>query len=213
MTSSCVYEPGRIDQSPWLGCQCRSTTCPHRQRHHYTDIIMSLMASQITSLPIVYSPVCSGTDQRKHQSSASLAFVRGINRWPVKSPHKRPVTLKMFSFDDAIMIGREVSSWPHDIRFTLPMGPVGGKLHYMVASSRFADDVKKEKLLFAWKSPKRTFSWAIASFHLSFSRKLKPYWILSVRKYSRFAESQDFSNVDQRRVMPCKRFVSVYYNC
>ena len=47
---------------------------------HYDDIIMSAMASQITSLTIVYSAVYSGVDQRKHQSSASLAFVRGIHR-------------------------------------------------------------------------------------------------------------------------------------
>ena len=46
----------------------------------------------------------SGADQRKQQSSASLAFVRGIHRRPVNSPHKRPVTLKMFPFDDVIMI-------------------------------------------------------------------------------------------------------------
>ena len=45
----------------------------------------------------------SGTDQRKHQSSASLAFVRGIHRRPVNSPHKWPVTRKMFPFDDVIM--------------------------------------------------------------------------------------------------------------
>ena len=64
---------------------------------------MSLMASQITSLAIVYSPVCSGTDQRKHQSSASLAFVRGNSPGPVNSPHKRPVTRKMLPFDDVIM--------------------------------------------------------------------------------------------------------------
>ena len=61
------------------------------------------MASQITSLTIVYSTVYSGVDQRKYQSSASLAFVRGIHRWPVNSPHKGPVTRKMFSFDDVIM--------------------------------------------------------------------------------------------------------------
>ena len=61
------------------------------------------MASQITSLTIVYSTVYSGADQRKHQSSASLGFVTGINRWPVNSPHKWPVTRKMFPFDDVIM--------------------------------------------------------------------------------------------------------------
>ena len=47
---------------------------------HYIDVIMTMMASQITSLTVVYSIVYSGADQRKHQSSASLAFVRGIHR-------------------------------------------------------------------------------------------------------------------------------------
>ena len=64
---------------------------------------MSAMASQITSLIIVYSTVYSDVDQRKYQSSASLAFVRGIHLWPVNSPHKGPVTRKMFPFDDVIM--------------------------------------------------------------------------------------------------------------
>ena len=71
---------------------------------HYCDVIMNTIASQITSLTIVYLTVNSGTDQRKHQSSASLAFVRGIHRRPVNSPHKGPVTRKMFPFDDVIMI-------------------------------------------------------------------------------------------------------------
>ena len=55
---------------------------------HYNDVIMSTMASQMTSLTIVCSTVYSGVDERKHQSSASLAFVRGIHREPVNSPHK-----------------------------------------------------------------------------------------------------------------------------
>ena len=70
---------------------------------HYGDVIMGAIASQITSLTIVYSTVYSGADQRKHQSSASLAFVRGIHRGPVNSPHKWPVTREMFPFDDVIM--------------------------------------------------------------------------------------------------------------
>ena len=64
---------------------------------------MTTIASQITSLTIVYSTVYSGADQSKHQSSASLAFVWGIHRGPVNSPHKWPVTRKMFPFDDVIM--------------------------------------------------------------------------------------------------------------
>ena len=70
---------------------------------HYDDVIMSAIASQITSRTIVYSIVYSDADQRKHQSSASLAFVWGIHRGPVNSPHKWPVTRKMFPFDDVIM--------------------------------------------------------------------------------------------------------------
>ena len=64
---------------------------------------MIAMASLITNFTIVYSTVYSGADQRKHQSSASLAFVREIHRWLVNSPHKGPVTRKMFAFDDVIM--------------------------------------------------------------------------------------------------------------
>ena len=72
---------------------------------HYTDVTMGSIASQITSLNIVYSAVYSGAYQRKHQSSALLAIVRGIHRGPVNSPHKWPVTQKMFPFDDVFMSG------------------------------------------------------------------------------------------------------------
>ena len=69
------------------------------------------MEFQITSLTIVYSTVYWGADQRKHQSSASLASGRGIHRWSVNSPHKGPVMRKMFPFDDVIMrvAGRWIS--------------------------------------------------------------------------------------------------------
>ena len=70
---------------------------------HYDDVIMSAIVSQITSLTIVYSAIYVGADQSKHQSSVSLAFVWGIHRGPVNSPHKWPVTRKMFPFDDVIM--------------------------------------------------------------------------------------------------------------
>ena len=69
----------------------------------YNDVIMSAIASQMTSLTIVYSTVYSDADQRKHKSSASLAFVREIHRWPVNFPHKWPVTRKMFPLHDVIM--------------------------------------------------------------------------------------------------------------
>ena len=74
-----------------------------RFQFHYNDVIMGKMASQITSLVIVYSTVYLSANLRKHQSSAPLAFVRGNHWGPVNSPHKGPVTRKMLSFDDVIM--------------------------------------------------------------------------------------------------------------
>ena len=71
---------------------------------HYSDVIIGAMASQMTGVSIGCSTVCSASDQRLHQSSASLAFVRGIHWWPVNSPHKGPVTRNMFLFDGVIMI-------------------------------------------------------------------------------------------------------------
>ena len=64
---------------------------------------MGAIASQITSLTIVHPLVYSDTDERKHKKSASLAFVRVFHQVPVNSPHKWPVTRKMFPFDDVIM--------------------------------------------------------------------------------------------------------------
>ena len=71
---------------------------------HYSDVIMTTMASLITSFTVVYLIVYSNADQWKHQCSALLAFVRGIHRWPVNSPYKGLVTRKMFSFDDVSMM-------------------------------------------------------------------------------------------------------------
>ena len=79
-----------------------------RPRHfffkiHIPDVIMGARASRITTLTIVYSTVYSGADKKNHRSSASLAFVWGIHRRPVNSPHKWPITRKMFPFDDVII--------------------------------------------------------------------------------------------------------------
>ena len=87
---------------------CRSQ---YNAKLHYSDVIMSAMAYQITSLTIVYSTVYSDADhrrRRKHQSSEWLIFVREIHRWPVNSPHKGPVTRKYFHL--------MMSSW-HQIKF------------------------------------------------------------------------------------------------
>ena len=86
-------------------------------QYHYNDVIMSAMASQITSLTIVYSTVYSGADQRKHQTSASLALVRGFHRWPLNSPHNGPVTRKCFHlmtlsccYKDLVTLNVEISA-------------------------------------------------------------------------------------------------------
>ena len=67
-----------------------ATTLQWRQNEH-------------NGVSIIYLIVCSGADKRKHEISGSLAFVRGIHRWPVNSPHKGPVTRKLFPFDYVIM--------------------------------------------------------------------------------------------------------------
>ena len=72
--------------------------------YHYSVVIMSATVSQITDVSRVYPTDCSDADQRKHQSSTSLTFVRGIRRWPLNSSHKGPVTRKMIPFDDVIMM-------------------------------------------------------------------------------------------------------------
>ena len=73
---------------------------------------MGAVASQITSLTIVYWTVYSDADQIKHRSFASLPFVqvKGIHREPVSSPHKWPVTREKISFDDVIIKSKSVDS-------------------------------------------------------------------------------------------------------
>ena len=75
----------------------------HASENVVCKMVAILSPPQITNLTIVNSTVYSGADQRKYQSSASLAFVRGNHRRPVNSTHKGPVTRKMFPFDDVIM--------------------------------------------------------------------------------------------------------------
>ena len=104
---------------------------------HYCDVIMSATALQITSLTIVYSIVNSGADQRKHQRFASLAFVRGIHQWPVNSPHKGPVTRKMFPFDDVMIPQKAVD----DITFVVGMIYVDGLMQDYSISSAWAMEI------------------------------------------------------------------------
>ena len=73
-----------------------------QKKHHYNYVIMIVMASQITNLTIVHSTVYSGADHRKHQRSASLAFVRGVHRWPLKFPSQWSSNAENVSIDDVI---------------------------------------------------------------------------------------------------------------
>ena len=94
---------------------------------------MGAMASQIST--IVYSTVYSGADQRKHQSSESLAFVRKIQRWPVNSPHKWPVTRKIFPFDNVIMLCFiSITFYTHGISIMLSIS--SRKIHNQLLGSR-----------------------------------------------------------------------------
>ena len=98
---------------------------------HYDDVIMSAMASQITSHTIVYSTVYSDADPREHQSSASLAFVWGIHRGPVNSPHKWLVTRKMYPFHDVVIV------------WYCQRGATINTLYTEQNSRHFADDILK----------------------------------------------------------------------
>ena len=107
MTSSwCQWTPDNIGMLvTWSWQRTTQTLQQNKEQNkytcivvqHYSGAIIGAMASQITSLTIVYATVYSGADQRKHKSSASLAFMQVIRRWPVNSPHKGPVTRKKVS--------------------------------------------------------------------------------------------------------------------
>ena len=142
------------------------------------------MASQINSPAIVYSTVYSGTGERKHRSSASLAFVRGIHRWPVNSPHKGPVTRKKFRFDDAIITIRNLCtilgmccfSWeiPHTAHIRRWVNLVPGRIN----------NCRMEEILL-WRTVRATcavyilyYTMIPEYFQIKFSVRLKTiFWI------------------------------------
>ena len=107
-----------------MGPGSHKSTCTLLASRRYSDVTISVMASRTTSVSIVYSNVCAIADQRKHQSSASLTFVRGVHRSMMKSPFKRPVTRK-------ISIGRCHHGM---IRYKIdfPNTAMGIKKHYYV---------------------------------------------------------------------------------
>ena len=101
------FKGGKLNHNSGLSSDIINSFWPgnvYLQPWYYSDIILSVMASQFTSPAIVYPTVYSATHQRKHQSSTSLAFVRGIHQWLVNSPYKGPVMRTMFPFYDVIMM-------------------------------------------------------------------------------------------------------------
>ena len=103
---------------------------------HYDDVIMTTIASQITSLTVVYSTVYSDADERKHQSSASLAFVWGIHRdrWIPRT--KGQLRGKCFHLMTSSCRGNRWSVYGRSIGWSNPRGPRSSKvtgwnlLHY-----------------------------------------------------------------------------------
>ena len=132
----------------------RMNTCMWTYGWHCSDVIVGTMASQITSLTIVYSSVYPVAYQRKHQSSVSLSFGRGIHRWSVNSPHKRPVTRKMLPFDDVIMEGEMVLS--EGIVFI-----VSGIYHSLMYCLFVLCNSGCLRLLFCCSSPYCEFRWRV----------------------------------------------------
>ena len=99
---TCVSYPAReyefgFGLESFRALQCRHNGCDSVSNHQPHHCLLNRLFS---------------TDQRKHQSSASLAFLQGIHRIPVNSPHKWPVTRKMFLFDDVIMFRKLTSLFP-----------------------------------------------------------------------------------------------------
>ena len=119
---------------------------------HYYYVIMSAVASQITSPTSVYSTVYSGVDQRKHQSSVSLAFVRGIHRWPLNSPQKGQVTRKMYPFDDVIMVPRYSEHWQSvHVWYIFNLNLLTSVWHYWISvSNAWFSELCLDHSLYIW---------------------------------------------------------------
>ena len=156
---------------------------------------MGAIASQITSLTIVYSTVYSHADQRKHQSSASLDFVRGIHRWLVNSPHKWPVTRKMFPFDDVIMGCSKVDPWfhPPKVLFHDYFSPSGEQLEQRILSykqnNRLCSNISQILLLYkVWGYYNKFYSMKYLGIYHWYVRlpRLRIYYVLCSKTYRSF---------------------------
>ena len=178
---------------------------------------MTTMASQITSLTMVYSIVYSDADQRKHQSSGSLAFVRGIHRW-----HKGPVTRKCFHlmtsswyilrgwFFNEGWLGKQKYLWPILRRWKLchsslrcwvaKHGQLRGKCFHLVTSSCI------DNIYIYQQQAIHKFHWCFGEngieFEVAFSRTLPMYGLRPYRK-----------KMFPRLLVFCVEFVTSDFTC
>ena len=132
--SLCMYvfqqSHSLLDKSDIVRHVCTNAPSSQQFYHHHIDVTMTTVASQITSLAVVYSIVYSDADERKHQSSASLAFVRGIHRsrwiprtkgqWRGKCLDKK-VEIKTWVIYWTPFLGLNVIIYPCTIRGTYPV--------------------------------------------------------------------------------------------
>ena len=182
---------------------------------------MSPSVSQITSLAIVYSIVFSGTYQRKHQSSASLAFVRGIHRRPVNSSHKWPVTRKMFPFDDVIMnfssnLISSIYLLSSEFRECLQCKSLGIMMVWFLSSvkRRFLSSVKRRFL----PSVKRPFLFSVKRHFLSsverrFLPSVKYRFLSSVERRFLSSKERRFLSSIERRLLLVQCRTSIPVQC
>ena len=142
---------------------------------------MSTMASQITGVSIVYSAVCSGAHQRIYQSSASLAFVKGIYRWPVDSPYKGSLTRNCFNF---------MTSSCHFLIQPLELGAnikmLYSNVYDTAYKSLWSNEIKDGMLQYSHVNEYQCFSYKfkfkVTLFHIihkhtRYITRLKPCWV------------------------------------
>ena len=163
-----------------------------RRRDHDDDVIMGAIASLITSFKIVYSTVYSDADQRKHQSSASLAFVRGIHRGQVNSRYKWPVTRKIFPFDDVITLSCKVTVMVTMWAFAALLLVALASPLRKICTTRFRkalNSMSPEIILLCWYSlPKYCF--LIVDIWVS----INMYWLMNLELISIPWDSITFTN-------------------
>ena len=112
-----------------------------------SDVTMGHMTYQITGISTVCSTMRSGAYQTKYQSSKSSFFVRGIHRWPVNSPHKGPVTRKMFPFDNVIMTSWHIYIYMCVCVFCCAMTSCLDVHHHMLEVWRLMNYVIRHKFI------------------------------------------------------------------